>query len=51
MVAGRHRPGSATTPTLTGREITKFDDLLDPAFAGRVGGFSDMRDMFGLTLL
>jgi spermidine/putrescine transport system substrate-binding protein len=43
--------GIAYDPTLTGREIKTFDDLLDPAFNGRVGGFSDMRDMFGLTLL
>ena len=43
--------GIAYDPALTGREITEFDDLLDPAFAGRAGGFSDMRDMFGLTLL
>jgi len=43
--------GIAYDPALTERELTKFDDLLDPAFAGRVGAFSDMRDMFGLTLL
>jgi spermidine/putrescine transport system substrate-binding protein len=43
--------GIAYDPELTGREITTFDDLLDPEFSGRVGGFSDMRDMFGLTLL
>jgi spermidine/putrescine transport system substrate-binding protein len=43
--------GLAYDPNLTGREITSFDDLLDPAFSGRAGGFSDMRDMFGLTLL
>jgi len=43
--------GIAYDPNLTGREITTFDDLLDPAFSGRAGGFSDMRDMFGLTLL
>lgn len=43
--------GIAYDPNLTGREITSFDDLLDPAFAGSVGGFKDMRDMFGLTLL
>jgi spermidine/putrescine transport system substrate-binding protein len=43
--------GLAYDPNLTGREITTFDDLLDPAFSGRAGGFSDMRDMFGLTLL
>ncbi|MEX0625365.1 MAG: spermidine/putrescine ABC transporter substrate-binding protein [Chloroflexota bacterium] len=43
--------GIAYDPELTEREITTFDDLLDPAFSGRVGGFSDMRDMFGLALL
>ena len=43
--------GIGYDPELTGREITKFDDLLDEEFNGRVGGFSDMRDMFGLTLL
>lgn len=43
--------GIAYDPELTGREITTFDDLLDPAFSGRVGGFKDMRDMFGLALL
>jgi spermidine/putrescine transport system substrate-binding protein len=43
--------GIAFDPELTEREITTFDDLLDPAFSGRAGGFSDMRDMFGLTLL
>jgi len=43
--------GIAYDPNLTQKEITTFDDLLDPAFSGRVGGFSDMRDMFGLTLL
>ncbi|MEO8639659.1 MAG: spermidine/putrescine ABC transporter substrate-binding protein, partial [Chloroflexota bacterium] len=43
--------GFGYDPNLTGREITTFDDLLDPEFSGRVGGFSDMRDMFGLTLL
>ena len=43
--------GIAYDPELTGREITTFDDLLDPAFAGVAGAFSDMRDTFGLTLL
>jgi spermidine/putrescine transport system substrate-binding protein len=42
--------GIGYDPNLTGREITKFDDLLDPAFKGRIGGFSDMRDMMTLTL-
>lgn len=43
--------GIAYDPNETGRELTSFDDLLNPEFAGRVGAFSDMRDMFGLTLL
>jgi len=43
--------GIGYDPNLTGREITSFDDLLDPAFKGRVGGFSDMRDMMCLSLL
>ena len=43
--------GIAYDPNLTGREITSFDDLLDPAFKEVAGAFSDMRDMFGLTLL
>jgi spermidine/putrescine transport system substrate-binding protein len=43
--------GIAYDPNLTGREITTFDDLLDPKFSGSVGGFKDMRDMFGLALL
>jgi spermidine/putrescine transport system substrate-binding protein len=36
---------------LTGREITSFDDLLDPEFAGRVGLFSEMIDTMSLALL
>jgi spermidine/putrescine transport system substrate-binding protein len=36
---------------LTGREITKFDDLLDPAFNGQVGLFSEMIDTMCLTIL
>lgn len=43
--------GIAYNPTLTGRPITTFDDLLDPAFAGRVGMFSEMRDTLSMTLL
>ena len=43
--------GIGYNPTLTGREITSFDDLLDPAFEGRVGMFSEMRDTMSLTLL
>ena len=36
---------------LTGRDITSFDDLLDPAFQGEVGMFSEMRDTMCLTIL
>jgi spermidine/putrescine transport system substrate-binding protein len=43
--------GIGYDPNLTGREITTFDDLLDPEFAGRVGMFSEMRDTMSLTLL
>lgn len=43
--------GIGYNPTLTGRTITTFDDLLDPEFAGRVGMFSEMRDTMSLTLL
>ena len=43
--------GIGYNPTLTGREITSFDDLLDPAFAGNVGLFSEMRDTMCLTIL
>ena len=43
--------GIGYNPTLTGREITTFDDLLDPEFAGRVGMFSEMRDTMSLALL
>ncbi|HEY7738036.1 MAG TPA: extracellular solute-binding protein [Candidatus Limnocylindria bacterium] len=43
--------GIGYNPTLTGREITSFSDLLDPEFAGSVGLFKEMRDTFGLQLL
>jgi spermidine/putrescine transport system substrate-binding protein len=43
--------GIGYDPNLTKREITTFDDLLDPAFEGQIGLFSDMRDTFSLTLL
>jgi spermidine/putrescine transport system substrate-binding protein len=36
---------------LTGREITKFDDLFDPAFKGQVGMFSEMIDTMCMTIL
>jgi spermidine/putrescine transport system substrate-binding protein len=43
--------GIAYNPKLTGREITTFDDLLDPAFAGRSGLFSEMIDTMSMALL
>ncbi len=43
--------GIGYDPNLTGRAIATFDDLLDPAFAGRVGLFSEMRDTMSLALL
>lgn len=43
--------GIGYNPKLTKREITSFGDLFDPAFKGKVGMLSDMRDMIHLTLL
>jgi spermidine/putrescine transport system substrate-binding protein len=37
--------------SLTGRELTRVDDLFDPAWAGRVGLFTEMRDTFNFILL
>ena len=37
--------GIAYDPKLTGREITSFQDLLDPAFAGKVGMIGDTLDL------
>jgi spermidine/putrescine transport system substrate-binding protein len=36
--------------SLTGGELTSFDDLFAEDFAGRVGLFAEMRDTFGLQL-
>ena len=43
--------GIAYNPELTGREITGFADLLDPAFSGRIGMFTEVRDTASLALL
>ncbi len=43
--------GIGYDPNLTGREITSFEDLLDPAFKGKVGMFSEMRDTLELAIL
>ncbi|MEX5637106.1 polyamine ABC transporter substrate-binding protein [Parafrankia sp. FMc2] len=43
--------GIAYDPTRTGREISRFADLFDPAFAGRVGMFGENEDLPNLALL
>ena len=43
--------GIGYNPKLTKREITKFEDLFDPAFEGKVGMMTEMRDTMNLTLL
>lgn len=43
--------GIGYNPTLTGRPITSFADLLDPAFKDKIGMFSDTRDAISLALL
>ncbi len=40
----------AYNAALTGREITSINDLFDPAFAGNVTMFSDLRDGLGLVI-
>lgn len=35
----------------TGRELTSMEDLFDPAFKGRIGMLSEMRDTVGLVML
>ena len=47
----RGRPGSPASPTTstsTGRELTSVDDLWDPAFKGKVGALTEMRDTIGV---
>jgi spermidine/putrescine transport system substrate-binding protein len=41
----------AYNPQLTGREITRLEDLFDPEFSGQVTMFSDLRDGLGQVLL
>ncbi len=43
--------GIGYNPELTGREITSYQDLLDPAFAGKVGMMNDTEDLPNLALL
>lgn len=43
--------GIAYNRELTGREITKTEDLFDPAFEGQVGMMTEMRDTMNLVIL
>jgi spermidine/putrescine transport system substrate-binding protein len=43
--------GIAYDPERTGRELTSFADLWDPAFEGHVGMLTEMVDTMNLTLL
>jgi spermidine/putrescine transport system substrate-binding protein len=43
--------GLAYNRAATGRDITKIDDLWDPAFKGRVSLFSDAQDGLGMIML
>ncbi|KQS09856.1 spermidine/putrescine ABC transporter substrate-binding protein [Curtobacterium sp. MCLR17_007] len=43
--------GLAYNPKYTGRKITSFQDLLDPAFRGRIGLMSDNTELGSLALL
>jgi spermidine/putrescine transport system substrate-binding protein len=43
--------GIGYNPKLTGRPITSYQDLLDPAFKGKVGMFGDTEDLPNLALL
>ena len=42
--------GLAYNRSATGREITKIDDLWDPAFKGKVSLLSDMQDGLGMIM-
>ena len=43
--------GIAYNRELTGREITRTEDLFDPAFEGQVGMMTEMRDTMNLVIL
>jgi spermidine/putrescine transport system substrate-binding protein len=43
--------GIAYNRAATGRDITKIDDLWDPAFKGKVSLFSDTQDGLGMLIL
>lgn len=43
--------GLAYNISATGRELTSMNDLFDPAFKGKVGMLTEMRDSLGLVML
>ena len=43
--------GIAYNIDAAGRELTSMDDLFDPAFRGKIGFLSEMRDSIGLLML
>ena len=43
--------GIAYNAEATGRDLTSMEDLFDPAFKGRIGMLSEMRDTVGLVML
>src|SRR4029453_7496118 len=43
--------GIAYNLDATGRELKSVDDLFDPAFKGKIGMLTEMRDTVGLILL
>ena len=43
--------GIGYNPTKTGREITSFNDLFDPAFKGKVGMFTNTQETGNFTLV
>ena len=43
--------GIAYNAQATGRELSSMEDLFDPAFKGKIGMLSEMRDTVGLVML
>jgi spermidine/putrescine transport system substrate-binding protein len=43
--------GIAYNIATTGRELTSMEDIFDPAFKGKVGMLTEMRDTLGLVML
>jgi spermidine/putrescine transport system substrate-binding protein len=43
--------GIAVNEAVTGRPLTRFAELFEPEFKGRIGLFTEMRDTLGLVML